>query len=146
MRYSLNQIEKVFSDLANSHQQINSFGYGDIDQINISGNTEYPLMYVVLMPQGSNVSGKNVNLNYSFLFIDKADHNNIQEVESDMLQVALDIRASLNNPVYDDYFSLNDNSSIDFFNERFEDVVAGVNMGITLTVLDLKDRCQIPTE
>src|SRR4051812_5280330 len=105
---TLNQVKKVFEDIATNHKQINSFGYGDVDQINISGNTVYPLMYVVL--SNGNVNNKNLNIPYNILLMDIQDNNNQNEIESDMLQIAMDVRATLINGDYE--FRVDENSPI----------------------------------
>jgi hypothetical protein len=143
MRYTLNQIIAKLESIASSHQQINSFAIGDLSDL-LKGNRNYPLMYVVLLP--SSYQDKEFRLNLSVLLMDLVDNGkaNENEVLSDMLLIASDVRALLMAPENASLYLIDKNSTVDPFTERFEDDVAGWNINITFRIMDLMDRCRIP--
>ena len=151
MKYTLNQVKKVFSDFADDHQQIHTFGFGDIGELNTSGVTTYPTMWV--MPEPSTIRNKQVHLNFRVYFMDlihKGNHLQRDEVWSDQLLIATDLVAHLadmdKSGAFDTYFNFDpDNISIEPFLDEFDDEVAGWNMTIEIPVLFSKDKCAIPT-
>lgn len=142
MKYTLNQVIKRLENIAESHLQIKGFGYGDLWEVDVK-DVSFPYMFIQLQP--SQVQGKNVRLNFDLLIMDQTGENNELEVLSDSLLTALDVRALLNDPEYDSYYQLDDNSQInDFFTEKFSFRVSGLNMRLTFNIINLKDRCSVP--
>jgi hypothetical protein len=146
MRFSLNQLKERINEFSNSHAQLNSFGFGEIDNINISGNTSYPHLYATLEP--SNIQGRYTNINLALLFIDKAEANNndiTTEIQSDMLQVANDCFTWLSHPNNRDNFEVQQNAPITFFTHEFTDVIAGCQLNLSFLILNSNNLCAIPT-
>lgn len=146
MRYSLNQLKEKINEFSDSHAQLNSFGFGEIENINISGNTSYPHLYACLEP--SSIQGKFTNINLALLFIDKAEVNNNEittEIKSDMLQVANDCLTWLSHPNNRDYFEVQQNAPIIFFTHEFTDVIAGCKLNLTFSIFNSNNYCAIPT-
>ncbi len=148
MKYSLNQIIKKLELIAGSHKQINSFDHGDLWEVD-KDSVAYPYMFAVL--GGITAQERTVNVKLSLLFMDivrQGEENtgcgNEAEVLSDMLLIALDVRAELMNPSNEDNFLIDFNSNIETFTERFGDYVSGCKMDITFIISELKDRCAIP--
>jgi hypothetical protein len=71
------------------------------------------------------------------------DNSNIDNVISDQMLICQDIIAQLRSADFE--FAIEDNVSIQFFTERFSDLVAGVSADITLSLPYTADRCAVPT-
>jgi hypothetical protein len=150
MNFTLNQIVKTLENIADRHKLINSFDHGDIWEVGKDSIT-YPYMFAVQV-NPITTTEREVHLKFSLLFMDlvkQGEENtgsgNELEVQSDQLLTALDVRAELLKPDYEDSFRVEFTSNIDLFTERFEDYVSGAKMDLTFKVTDLKDRCAIPT-
>ncbi len=143
--YSLNQFVSLLNSLASAHQQIKTFGEGDVWEIGSSSAIQYPLLWAV--PQPSSTAQKLLNMKFSLIFADilDPDKSNEQDVLSDTLQIALDILAQLNNPDYSDNFILDPNATLTPFTEKFDDDVAGWKADINIKINFLSDRCAVPS-
>jgi hypothetical protein len=144
MQISFNQIKRTLQEIAEKHQQVNSFGLGDIWEIAASSAVTYPLMYAHVQP--SSYSDKYITLRFSLLFMDLVhkDERNEDEVLSDMLRVAVDVKNILASEYFD--FVVEENGSLESFTENFSDEVAGWKMDISIRIADLKDLCAIPLD
>ncbi len=143
--YSLNQFVGLLNSMASAHEQIKTFGEGDVWEIGAVGAIQYPLMWAV--PQPSSTSQKLLNMKFSILFADilDPDKSNEQDVLSDTLQIALDILAQLNAPDFADDFILDPNANLTPFTEKFDDDVAGWKADINIKINFLSDRCAVPS-
>ncbi len=65
---TLNNVITNLESIATSHKQINNFGFGDIFEINASGDITYPLMWVV--PNDASINGGDRSLKFTFIFCD----------------------------------------------------------------------------
>lgn len=139
-----NQIVKAFNDIASAHYQVNSFGVGDSWDMATSGTTQYPLVWA--LPNDGSLSGKTYSSNWTLIFMDlqHADGGDVDDITSDMELVALDFIAQLQKPSYDFDFKA-EGISFKRFNERFDDLVAGVAIDISINVPFTFDRCSIPS-
>lgn len=144
MKRTLNQINELLEGIATAHQQINSYGIGDLYDLVANGAVTYPLMFTVINP--GQIQGKQMSLNLSLLFMDlvhKDQHNEL-EVLSDQLQIATDVVAQLRAPLYEDWFMVGDSVSFEDFTERFNDEVAGYKIDITLNLSEQFNLCALP--
>jgi hypothetical protein len=144
MNYSLNQIKGKLEQFANDHLQIKEFYTKDPLELLNSAETKFVAMVAVFLP--SAIQGKIVNLKMSVLFMDlvNKDLTNEMEVLSDTLQIALDFRAWMDDPDFDDLFIVDDSLVITPFYEKGDNECTGWQMDITVRITDLKDRCAIP--
>lgn len=141
---TFNQIITAFQTIATAHKQINTFGVGDIWEIETSGTITYPLMWA--QPDISRVEENVFVSSWKLLFMDiiHKDERNENDVLSDMELVALDIIAQLQSPSYE--FDFNANGIIlERFTERFTDYVGGVMINVELRIPYNADRCAIPS-
>ena len=141
---TLNKIVKSLNDISTNHLQINSFVYGEVEDIATSGTTIYPLMFVDPLPASS--VGKVLRMGFSVAVMDLVHkgNTNIQEVESDVLLIMTDIIALLQDAEYE--FNLDaSNIRITQFRERFADEVTGWQMELTFNIPFGTDRCAVPT-
>lgn len=144
MKRTLNQINELLEGIATAHQQINSYGIGDLYDLVANGAVTYPLMFTVINP--GQIQGKQMSLNLSLLFMDLVhkDQRNELEVLSDQLQIGTDVVAQLRAPLYEDWFLVNDSVSFEDFTERFNDEVAGYKIDITLNLSEQFNLCALP--
>lgn len=143
MAKTLNQVIKSLNDIADNHQQLNHFFFGEMYDFATSGDTQYPAMAVEKEPDL--LEGSTLKMNFNLYFIDLVhkDISNRQEVLSDMQSVALDVIYQLTHPDYDWVI---DSSSITLndFVDRFDDEVTGYWFKLTLKISSPFDRCAIP--
>ena len=141
---TLNQTVKLIRDITQSHDQINTVYFGDVWEFLAQTDNIYPAMFYSLT--GSQISAKNISLNFSLFFLDRQlqDESNETEVISDQLLIAQDIISMMRSPKFD--WELNDDISLEFYTEKEEDYLAGVKADIVVNFPMLNDRCQIPTD
>jgi len=143
-RTTLNNVITNLRAIADAHKQINSFGFGDVWEINTSGDIVYPQMFAVLEPV--TIGNRIETVNFTLLFMDRVKKGEVneQEVLSDQLEIAKDVIAQLQYQSYDWDFSKSTVTLTDF-TERFEDDVSGFSVGIGLELPFDASRCVIPT-
>ena len=170
--FSLNTFVSILNTLAKAHEQIMSFGEGDVWEIGVSNtiykqpawaipaasNTvAYPLMWVV--PNGFTTKGATdgaweAMTKYSLVFADIVyeDKSNEQDVLSDTQQIAFDILAQLKgvgnesqNYGTADNFELDPAIQFTNFTEKFDDLTAGWKVDIIIRINYLADRCAVPS-
>lgn len=140
---TLNQTIKLISDIASSHEQINTVFFGDVWEFLAQTDNVYPAMFYSLT--GSSIAAKELTMNFSLFFLDRQlqDESNENDVLSDQLLIAQDIVSMLRFPKFD--WDIGDNVTLEFFTENEKDYLAGVKADITLSFPMLSDRCQVPT-
>ena len=141
---TLNQIIKRVQTIAESHEQISSFFFGDIDQM-LDTDIVFPLCFMPI-PTAS-ISGVDDVLSCSLLVMDRQIQggNNEVEVLSDMREVALDLLAQLQYAKFVPTWQVLKSGNYEFFTERTEDYLAGVKLDFQIKLPYKADRCQVPT-
>ncbi len=149
MNITLNQIVKLFEDIATNHDQIQSFGFGDLWEYSanndgLTKNKKTPTLWAVL--EDSTFDSNELVLNFTLLVFDlvKKDEFNETEVLSDTLQIAGDVYSILQSPDYYDHFTIISSSQLQDFTERFDDEVSGWSMKIGLRIQGIDTRCVAP--
>ena len=155
-----------FEDLSMKHRQVNSYGFGDIQQIsyftearkkgivsNVEDNQDegyhtaiYPLIYVV--PGQATIDGGYKVLNFNILFMDivKPDYSNETQVFSDTLQIAEDWIARFRYGTLYDKYMCDLPVNLTPFSERFDDFVDGWNLPLSIRVESVINECDTPFE
>lgn len=141
---TLNQIKKVLEEIAESHGVINDFGFGADYDRGLSTTTKYPLMYAEV--QASSFDDKMLLMPFNIVLSDRVDKgaNNETDVLSDMLTVAMDVRAMLNSPDNYNSFKVGTSGVLTPFRDSTDDETAGWVLEVTFELIDLKDRCNVP--
>lgn len=144
-RDTLNQIVKELRTIAEAHYQINSFGFGDIWEINASGDITYPLMWANI--DNINIEGSVQKFKFDIIFCDRVKKGEVNEddVLSDQLEIAKDVIAQLKHQDYAWSDSLGDSVTLEAFTERLLDDVSGYSLSIILELPYDSNRCSIPT-
>lgn len=139
-----------------NHAQIKSFGYGDLSQITNDIEThlepEYTRMYII--PGSTIFNGSTIQYNFSIIICDKLeeDLSNQIDVLSDTLEIAKDIFTILHNSYGDEfgnfteYYEPSFGSSVIPFLERFETILAGYTLNISINQTFDYNPCIIPTD
>jgi hypothetical protein len=159
--YNFKKITDLLQTLANTHEQIQSYGIGDAKQLMYYiterlkvDNTEqnlaayYPLMYVI--PQGMTNDGRKSVYEFNVLVMDILNTKNFEneiDVWSDCLDIAKDVVAQLKyatgTPCYCNW-DIEEATTFLPFSEQYDDYVSGWNASIKLTIPDALNLCIAP--
>ncbi len=138
------QIIEDLEDFANNHEQINSYGYGDITQLTMDIETEkeprYTRMYVI--PGDVVLAQNELITNFQILVVDRLnnDYSNQRDVLSDTLEITKDIMATFYLSEYETVWP----SSVEPILEEYETILCGWVMNIQLTQPFDYNRCVLP--
>jgi hypothetical protein len=141
---TLNQIADQFSRIATAHKDINSYGFGDMWEISLSGDVKYPQLFVV--PQPATFGERQIDFSFNVLVMDRVNKGERGETDalSDTNQILGDVLALLDHPDYE--WTLQKNISSTPFTESFDDELTGWNATIILSVPFSYNRCAVPTD
>jgi hypothetical protein len=156
---NLKNIVDDFQLLANRHKQLNSFGFGDLDEFTYQVDRRdreanpsdqapyYPYLYVV----PANVIQEFGFMTYEFNLIVsdimKRDMDNMTDVLSDTLQIMNDVismfRLSVTEQLgnYNEYYYTDDPITMVPFIEQYEDLLCGYSATIRIKTKTYLDRC-----
>jgi len=138
---------------ADSHEQINEFGNGDLWEVVEKDKLQdfvYPLLW--LQDNGSQVNERSVTFSFNVLAMDQVRNGEVNEnyVKSSMHQILLDYLAYWEQTTLTDIdgnrikFDLQRSASFQSFTERFDDVLTGWTMSVTFTTPFKYNKCNIP--
>jgi hypothetical protein len=140
LQYVLNQFEE-FSSL---HEQINSYGFGDIEQMTndiiTKKEPKYPRMYV--LPNSTHFEVGHIHVGWNVYFVDKLnnDLSNQQDVLSDQLEIAKDFFSKL----YLSDFEAGWEATVNPFYEKTETILSGWMVDFHFIQKFSYDRCVLP--
>jgi hypothetical protein len=161
--YNLKNILDDLKLIQRQHKMLNSFGTGDITQLiyltqdnDKKPNTSwaapiYPLLYVI--PQQIQREENFVTYNLSVICADKLNTKNYDneiDASSDTAQILSDVLAQFKYSVttsqgnYYSKYDLNLPSSMNYFSERYDDILVGWTMNLQVIVSDPLNRCLAP--
>lgn len=148
------QILTYFSSIAYHHEQIKSFGFGDMNQITMDITTKqepkYVRMYVV--PQQVEFNENHIHYNFSVVIVDKVeeDLSNLEDVMSDTLEICMDVwtifwqsytshQGDFSNIIVGDW-----GPEVHPFTERFETTLGGHTLHIKMSAPFDYNSCNLP--
>jgi hypothetical protein len=146
---TVNQILSQFLDIASAHRQINSFGFGEIQDYATSGTTNYPAMWVDIgdCSIGGNEDEQSLytQQSYTIWIIDRLQKGkgNLEDVFSDTQQIVLDVIAQLNKSGYEFVVDIG-NQLTPIFDKFHDDELAGFSFNLVIKQNYDRDRCAIP--
>jgi hypothetical protein len=142
---SLSNLIAKIKTIQQSHPMLKTFGEGDIyDYVDNGGEIEYPVLWVVTQPSSYVTGTLRYRLLLVFADLLAEDKSNRLQLQSDQLQVAIDVISKLKlDNIYG--FNINQNINIEFFQERFDDFTAGVSASIEIIDPTPLNLCQFPT-
>lgn len=146
MQMTLMKIRDELAYIAQQHEQINGFWWGDYeDAVNNATEAQYPLMTCTLANGG--MSDNNVRVTLVIAVMDKyfeGNYRNIDEIHSDCLQRLSQIKTTLKQERFADFLDVEPQISTEPFVNRSTDVCAGWAMTLTLDIYDAEKWCEIP--
>jgi hypothetical protein len=154
---SYNNVIDALKCVALSHGMVNNVSSGTVDEVDISANSVYPLVYIV--PGNVTAGVQQITFDFNILAMDltiggnapikenantnKASYvGNDQQVLSDTMQILIDIIAQYKNGLMlgvqqnEGIFGQADDKdfTLEPFTERFDQVVSGWNCAFSITV------------
>jgi hypothetical protein len=132
---------KTFADL---HEQINSFGFGDVPQLTndiiTKQEPKYPRMYV--QNDLARFHTGHVHIKWKMYFVDKLndDLSNLTNVLSDTLELVKDLFSKMYLSEYEADFD----APVQIFYEKTETNLAGWILDVSMTQKFSYDRCVLP--
>ena len=148
---TLKQIIKRLEKLAQSHQQINHFYFGDVADFMANGEVTYPALFVELHDGKLSSADKRIWYNFKLYFLDLMDvanksQQNQWEIKSDLSSIAQDYIAMLNYNGYSKDWQLFQDFQMKIVDYQLTDITAGVSLDVTIGTEFLNNRCQVPAE
>lgn len=144
MLKNFKEIVQELETFCTEHNQINSFAWGNIDNISTTDQV-YPQLF--LMPVPSTLESTMANITFDMYVMDvmKQDRSNLLDVMNETLLIGSDVVANYFDNE-EDYNMTLDESVINIqpFEFRFDDVLAGWIFTITLQVENNLNDCAIP--
>jgi hypothetical protein len=148
MNTSLNRLNKELKAISHSHLQINDYHWGDfVEAINVK-KVQYPLCCTFV--QGNSFNKNVVPLQITIVIADKYLKNqrggNLNDVESDTLQIARDFYEVINKSPRWNNFGRVDSASCSKFLNKGADECAGWILTIGFTLRDSQSICDLPIQ
>lgn len=142
---TLSELVAKIKAIQEAHPMIRTFGEGDIyDYVDNGGEIEYPVLWTVIRPAQYATSVIRYRVVLLFADLLTEDKSNRLQIQSDQMLVALDVLGKLKlDTAYS--FNTSTNSTIEFFQERFDDFTAGVSIEIEISSPVPLNFCAIPT-
>lgn len=115
---------------------------GDISQIDLSKQTIYPLSHIIV--NSATNSGQVMSFNVTVLCMDKVNQLKTEQVnqfDNEAEHTVLNTQLAVSNKLYKDLYNgqlrldgyqVDEDASIEFFFDRFENILAGVAMTLTI--------------
>jgi hypothetical protein len=149
---SYNNIIDILTDIANRHQQINTFYVGENWEIENDADIVYPVfqVYPTLAKLPRNAYGEyktiQINMNCKVVGLTRQDNENEQDIYSDMLQVSQDIINELSqNPYFQNSnVSILNDISINPLNEFNDDYTNGWEWELSFQLINNNTWCGLP--
>tara|TARA_R100001594_G_scaffold11334_3_gene25808 strand:+ start:9818 stop:10327 length:510 start_codon:yes stop_codon:yes gene_type:complete len=151
-----NNVIDTIKCVGEQHLQIQKVTTGDIWEIDLEKNTEFPLFHI--NPVNVSLAARQKTFNFQLFIMDLVEPNesNEQEVLSDMLEIMTDIVGLFKHSellyTYDAshgeeprYF-IDDDFTCEPFTERFDNSVSGWVMELAVTVESELDTCNMPVD
>ena len=138
------QIINDWKEFADEHEQVRSWGFGDIHQLTNNVLTEkeplYPRLYFV--PETTRLNTNHLHITWRMIICDKVedDLSNQQDVLSDCLEIAKDFYAKGNLSDYD----LEWNANLEPWLEETETILAGWTLTVNVQQKFDYNRCVLP--
>jgi len=141
---TLNQIVQNLNEIANKHQQLHGFRFGDPWEFYTSGVCDCTELWVQLntFPVTLNV----IDFAFTIWLLDGVRRGEVNETEvlSDMIQVAKDVIDQLHDPNYPWAFDRNQSFQITPYTEKTPYKLSGVSFPLILKTQSVSDICRIP--
>jgi VCBS repeat-containing protein len=147
MQKTLEQLRLLFLEIAQAHEKIDSFYWGNFLQAQ-KGDSDNPITYPCLV-----VDVESANLDKSFVGIDLlitiADkvlkgHQNLNDTRSDTLQVIKHVVDTMNSPKWQSFSKTNVQGQAQWFLDGSVDEVSGWVIRVRLDIISQRNLCDMP--
>lgn len=147
---TLNQIIQRIKTIALAHKQINDFREGDVVNFLRESDVVYPCCLLQILPGRISRTEKQTTVRIALYLCDLVDlsidsKENELEVKSDLLSIAEDMMAAFSYPQFEQDWDFSDEASVEFLDEKFEDMISAVLLTLDFKTRFDSNRCQIPT-
>lgn len=144
MKKSINQLRVELAQIQQSHLQLNDFFWGDFLRSYKENGLNYPMMGA-FYPSGSLLL-RQTQIQLTIWVCDKIyeDWSNLNEVESDTLQICRDIFNTINHSTRWNLIGKVQSCTVTKFIERGGDCVAGHQMVFQFLLRDSESICGLP--
>ena len=157
IRYkTYNNVIDTIKCVGEQHKQIQTVTSGDIWEIDLEKNTDFPLFHVNPVNVGVSMSSQTFNFQLFVMDLVEPDESNEQEVMSDMLSIMTDIIAKFKHgeilygydttPGEEPRYFVDNDFTIEPFTERFDNSVTGWVMNFPIVIESILDTCDIPID
>jgi hypothetical protein len=147
---TLNQIVALIRKLALGHKQVRAFRKGLVTDFFADKKAKYPAVCLQDISGNISLGGHASGLSYRMFIADLVNVSagtklNEEDVQSDMVSIAMDLLAQMNNGNYDDWKISADNA-LGLFSENEGDMQAGCVIDFTISFPYTQNVCQVPTD
>lgn len=147
---TLNNVVNRIKQIALAHKQVRNFQQGLVQDFLTDHKTKYPSVFLQDNGGKISISGSATVLSYRMFLMDlvhvsEDSKQNEQDVQSDMVSIAIDLIAQMNNPNYDDWHISTDNN-LQLVREEENDLYAGCIVDFSVSIMFTQDRCQVPSD
>lgn len=145
MKTSLNQIRVELKEIATAHLQINEFFWGDLQDAQAK-TVVYPLMNSYFTGNGTsfNKNTSVISMTLEFCDLIYKDDSNLNDVESDLVQICRDVYNTINNSTRWRKIGIVQTATATKFKHGTPDVVACVSLSISFKLRDVSGVCDLP--
>ena len=143
LQVSLNQVIDSLNNFSTAHKQLHSFRYGKNEEQELSESTVFPEL--AAYPVSVNVTEHTMEytIKIEIYDLEQNSENNVQDVQSDLLQVCVDaINFLRRNQGY--YWNVKSSTTATPFSQRNTSVLAGWSFNVTLVAINNGNICDIP--
>jgi hypothetical protein len=147
---TLNQVINRIKALSLAHKQVRNFYKGLVTDFLADKTTNYPSVF--LQDNNGNISTGThaTTFNYRMFLLDLVNvsentNQNVQDVQSDMVSVAMDLVAQMNAGFFDDW-AVSTDIPLQMVEENDNDLIAGCIIDFSIRVKFPQNLCQIPTD
>lgn len=144
-----NQIIKRIREICLAHLQVKNFYYGLPTDFLTNKETEFESVFLQDLAGTLDLSTKTDTTSFKIYFLDLVNvsedsKTNEVDVMSDMKSIAKDILAEMNSSSYTDW-KVSTSNVLTFLREKFDDLVAGVVVDVSILQPWNQDTCVVPT-
>lgn len=147
---TLNNVVNRVKTIAQSHNQVRSFGSGQLSDFLANHTTKYPAVFLQDIGGSISTGRKDTTINYKLVLVDlvhtvEDTKDNELDVMSDMVSIAMDLIAQLHAPFFNDW-KVSADSNMQFVKGDEGDMYAGVIVDFSVSFMFSQNRCQIPSD
>jgi hypothetical protein len=141
---TLNQIVQNLNSIADNHQQLHGFKFGNPWDFYTSGICDAAEMWVAV--NSAAATRRSTDFKFTMWLLDGVRRGDVNELEvqSDMTQVATDVIAQLRHPDYGWSYDMESSVTMSVVQEKTPYRFAGVSFDFEIKLMYPQDTCRIP--